>query len=84
MNVGELIKCLYYTDIADPVHLLRVRQIVIRFCFTNSETRLDDKVQFINSINSFDNIFLCSLMKSCKASGTAFELQRPRRPSENS
>ncbi len=59
-------------------------QIAIQFCFTDSETTLEDKVRFINSINSSANIFACGLMKSRNAFGTAFELQRPRRPSKNS
>src|SRR6267154_5457265 len=59
-------------------------QIVIRFCFTDSETRLDDKVRFINSANSFAKILAFGLMKSRKAFGTALELQRPIRPSKNS
>jgi hypothetical protein len=66
------------------VVLLRSEQKVLQFCFTDSEARLDDKVRFVNLINSLDNISACGLMKSRKAFGTSVELQRPGMPSKNS
>ena len=59
-------------------------QTVIRLCFTDSETRLDDNVRSMNFINPSSNICANGLMKSRRAFGIASELQRPIRPSKNS
>ena len=67
------------------VELTTLVQIIIRRCFTNSTTRLDVRVRFINPINAPESFFLFGRIKPCCRSNflPVPESQRRGRASKN-
>src|SRR6267154_3027301 len=65
--------------------IMALVQMIIRRCFRKSETRLDDRVRFINPANEYASVYRFGSMNPCRTFNflPISESQRRGRPSKN-